>query len=450
MSTYTFSLANYHAVKEASIKLDGITVLSGVNGSGKSTIARWLHHTVKVLNDYDSMVDKDGIRKLMHLMDRMRRFVASVDNYSDKSRMVRAAMDYEDEIETLSFDAVRGIFLHIVNIVSDAMNDNITDGISEANLKRYCDYFNINRAECVNTEVFKGKVLEYLNDTCSRIEEECREKKAARSSREFCKKIYSFPDSELEGPEISLKFMEDDTNMLDSETFRMPLNLRNVVYINTQFIGQSLSLSKSSELSDMLSNSRGEISTQAAALVKFLQKIIGGDVTITQKEKEPFMRLSAQIRYTLVRKDGTSFDLRGAATGEISFSYILQLIKNGWIDDGTLLIIDEPESHLHPQWIVEYAKTLILLHQKLGTKILISSHNPDMVSAIQTIADVFGVLDETNFYLAEPAKEDNDQYVFTHQGSDIEKIFDSFNIAIDRINAFGARNDVEDYSSDCM
>ena len=40
MDTYKFLLKHYKAIKEASIELNGITVLAGENGAGKSTITR--------------------------------------------------------------------------------------------------------------------------------------------------------------------------------------------------------------------------------------------------------------------------------------------------------------------------------------------------------------------------------------------------------------------------
>ena len=46
MSKYKYTLRDYHAIKEAEIKLDGITVLSGINGCGKSTLSRWLFYLV--------------------------------------------------------------------------------------------------------------------------------------------------------------------------------------------------------------------------------------------------------------------------------------------------------------------------------------------------------------------------------------------------------------------
>ena len=100
------------------------------------------------------------------------------------------------------------------------------------------------------------------------------------------------------------------------------------------------------------------------------------------------------------------------------------------------MIIDEPEAHLHPQWIVEFAKILVLIHKTLGTKIMLASHNPDMVSAIRYIAKKESILDDTCFYLAQDENEDG-YYSYKWLGTEIEEIFSSFNIALDRINEYG-------------
>ena len=51
MSIYTYKLSNYRAVKNATIKIDGITVLAGENGSGKSTLSRFLYYIVNEANN---------------------------------------------------------------------------------------------------------------------------------------------------------------------------------------------------------------------------------------------------------------------------------------------------------------------------------------------------------------------------------------------------------------
>ena len=104
-----------------------------------------------------------------------------------------------------------------------------------------------------------------------------------------------------------------------------------------------------------------------------------------------------------------------------------------------MLIIDEPEVHLHPQWIVEYARMLVLLNKELGVKLFIATHNPDMISAIKYISEKEDVSQQLNFYLA----QSNPDFTYGYKalGGDIDEIFGSFNIAIDRINLYG---EVED------
>ena len=72
--------------------------------------------------------------------------------------------------------------------------------------------------------------------------------------------------------------------------------------------------------------------------------------------------------FTFKRNDGSVFNLLDCATGIKSFSILQLLIKNGAINDKTLLIIDEPESNLHPQWIIEYARVIVMLNKHFGIK----------------------------------------------------------------------------------
>ena len=132
------------------------------------------------------------------------------------------------------------------------------------------------------------------------------------------------------------------------------------------------------------------------------------------------------------------FRLTEVATGFKTFSYLQRLLENGYLNEETLLMIDEPEAHLHPQWIVEFARMLVLLHKVLGLKIMVASHNPDMVSAIHDIANKEGILDHTCFYVAR--QSDTNRHAFSYEalGHEIGEIFESFNIAIDRIREYGA------------
>jgi len=134
------------------------------------------------------------------------------------------------------------------------------------------------------------------------------------------------------------------------------------------------------------------------------------------------------------RLDGTEFGLAECATGIKSFAILQLLLKNLFLDETALLIIDEPEAHLHPQWIVEYANLIILLQKHLGVKFFIASHSTDKVSAIRYISEKEGILDSVSFYAA---KEANDNlYEFQNLGTDIEHIFESFNKSYDALEHY--------------
>ena len=60
------------------------------------------------------------------------------------------------------------------------------------------------------------------------------------------------------------------------------------------------------------------------------------------------------------------------------------LLKNGILTDKTLLIIDEPESNLHPAWQNILAETLVKLAEN-GVFVVITTHSTDMLKAFDII-----------------------------------------------------------------
>ena len=180
----------------------------------------------------------------------------------------------------------------------------------------------------------------------------------------------------------------------------------------------------------MLEETKGNPDTRE--FVQMIQDLLGGDAVVEED-------IVAERSLHYVSKDkkiNIGIDL--AATGFKTFAYMQRLLENGHLNKNTLLLIDEPEAHLHPQWIVEFARLLVLLNKKLGLKVLLASHNPDMMAALHDIAEKEGVLDTTWFYVAEPSQTSPHQFVYKNLGHEIAEIFKSFNIALDRIKEYGS------------
>ena len=101
-----------------------------------------------------------------------------------------------------------------------------------------------------------------------------------------------------------------------------------------------------------------------------------------------------------------SFDSSGHK--EIGIIHIL--LQNNKLKENSFLIIDEPESSLHPEWEIKYAEILVLLAKKLNIHIYLNSHSAMFIEAISLYSQYYDLLNETNFYLTE--KQSNGKYNF--------------------------------------
>ena len=99
-------------------------------------------------------------------------------------------------------------------------------------------------------------------------------------------------------------------------------------------------------------------------------------------------------------RDDNIYDLINMATGIKYFGLIQVLIDNNRLDKNVILVLDEPEVHLHPKWQLKLAELIVLL-VKNGVKVLVNSHSPYMIEALQRYSEKEKIEDKTNFYLAE-------------------------------------------------
>lgn len=57
MSNLKIHISNFRAIEDAQIALNGITVLTGLNATGKSTIGRMMYYTGYFANHYHQLID---------------------------------------------------------------------------------------------------------------------------------------------------------------------------------------------------------------------------------------------------------------------------------------------------------------------------------------------------------------------------------------------------------
>lgn len=93
--------------------------------------------------------------------------------------------------------------------------------------------------------------------------------------------------------------------------------------------------------------------------------------------------------------------VKNAASGMKIFLLLYQLIENGSLKENSWILIDEPESNLHPDWHLKLAEILILLKTQMNVHILLSSHSPYFMRALEVKMADYGIKGNGRFYLME-------------------------------------------------
>ena len=103
------------------------------------------------------------------------------------------------------------------------------------------------------------------------------------------------------------------------------------------------------------------------------------------------------------KEDGydTPIELKNLASGVKSIGMVIKAIENGSLRGQDLFIIDEPESNLHPEWQVRFAELLVLLQKELGITVLINTHSPYFLKAIERFSKKYEVFECAHYYFME-------------------------------------------------
>lgn len=150
-------------------------------------------------------------------------------------------------------------------------------------------------------------------------------------------------------------------------------------------------LSSSDELSDLFNHDL--FGTDYSSQLDEINSVIGGEFILNNKTK--------QLSF---KENGHVVPPISVASGIKSFGVLQRLIQTDNISTFKMLIWDEPEIHLHPEWQIVFCKLIIELVAK-GIPIVVSSHSPYFVQALRYFASAKGIEKDVKYYMAEESNE---------------------------------------------
>ena len=113
-------------------------------------------------------------------------------------------------------------------------------------------------------------------------------------------------------------------------------------------------------------------------------------------------------------------NVKNLSAGLKTFALFKQLILNGTIGQNSIVILDEPEIHLHPEWQLVLARLIVLLQIEFDLHILLTTHSPYFLNAIEVFSVRYHIANKCNYYLTQA---DYQGVKFIDVSRDIDKIY---------------------------
>ena len=375
------SIKNVGKLKEADVEINGITVITGENDTGKSTVGKVLWSVFNGFYEIDEKVYNEKVSELEKIIDE----IIKENVYKNLST------DYNSFFEI--FNSTREkIAIEFLKGNKNYSEDEIKIIIN--NYKKYLKIENISKFVQEINETLKISDKEIIKVIVSRV-----------MNKEFHNQINAvFSKEKMNIGEISLKIKDKEIDLKIenneiSDVQNYFLINKETMYIDNPFILDSYDFEDENHQAHLATNVFSENENSVISEIKVKKKLNN----IYQKLNSV---LSGEILENknskfIYRKNGEDIDLKNLSTGLKTFAIIKMLLQNGTLEENGTIILDEPEIHLHPEWQLKFAELIVLLQKEFGMHILLTTHSPYFLNAIEVFSERHKIDDKCKYYVAE-------------------------------------------------
>lgn len=382
-------IENIGKVHNASIEIDGITVIAGENNTGKSTVGRVLFTIFNRFCNVEEMLlgeREDSIfRSLWELepvdvygsefqieastiahnaIDAYRNPDASTEQIITSVHEQLVAL-HQNDAYNIDEDDMKIAIDRIRNALNTPQSDLLRRMISEGMRKEFNGQINnvfSNDAATIRLDIKNANVLLQISDNSVTSME---------GMLKLNTKAVYLDDEAMSGLDLPLLFVRRD------ERTRMIYSV----------------LSSSSEDEDQPNLLDSMIAEdKLRPIIEKLNQVAQGDLSM------PSPRRSISYRMPGTNK---GIDIGNLSSGLKIFAVLKLLLLNGEVRNKGLIILDEPEIHLHPEWQIIFAELLVMLQKAFDLHILLTTHSPYFLQALEVYSRVHEMSSRCKYYQAE-------------------------------------------------
>lgn len=451
-------LENIGIVKNSSIELNGLTVITGKNNSGKSTVGKTLYALLDAVSNISEKYEKDRCNFIKTNLDNIkygkRIFrvwvygqVMSIDNLFSIDSYFKKFVYNEYRKLTSSSELeefVKGLLQEMIRFKPNTQQIDAEVGnkyVLAGNKKNEKDELVMTVSELEDLLETIKRDPQQIVYTKESINQTLR-KEFARQVQPIRGQNGSSVISLTDGDKVYFSLTIENNNVVDdTKTKFMAGQYKKVYLVDDPFIldnlerDQKLNQLFAFESEESLLNSGHILShndklrltlTQNKQQSIFEQTILNDKLKNIRKKIDEILPgtfdLSTEGRYYV--QNGMKLQVSNLATGSKMFSIIKILLDKGELDESTMLILDEPEAHLHPKWQNAFAEVIALLVKELGVNVLLTTHSPNFVLALDAYMRKYKLEEKSNFYQTEILEDGFVQY--NCMDDDMGKIYEDF------------------------
>lgn len=412
------TLKNVGNLGNATIELNGITVIAGENNTGKSTVGKALYCVFNSFYKLKSQIDNTRTSLLAKTL--LDAFDEDHDDYSLRSFSLATTI-IKDKERFLKRPTIQNIRELMTSFAEPIDEISIID-VDNKDIQ-HDSTIDENYPDLVLTDEFLNSVLDKIVEILQVPEKSIFLRILQKKiDVEFMGQINNAFSINEEG-EINLtikdktakiKFLNNKVDFIDNL-----LDLKTqVIYLDDPFIlddigpinRRRLFYSVNRDLNNLthrdylkMTLTQNKNSDDVEAAIKELivdakmQHILDKINTVCDGE----MKLISSSSFGYAHENQSQpIRIENISTGLKSFVVLKTLLLKGDLESNGTIVLDEPEVHLHPEWQLIFAELIVLLQVEFNMHILLNTHSPYFLNAIEVYSQKYCISSKCKYYLS--------------------------------------------------